>query len=54
MKSYSKKKKILHIINSLGDGGAEGVMYRLIINTKKKFHHEVICLGSDNKYGPPS
>ena len=30
------KKKIIHIITSLGDGGAEGVLYRLICETKKK------------------
>ena len=38
-----KKKKILHIITSLGDGGAEG-FYRLISETNKIVHHEVIVL----------
>ena len=45
-----KKKKILHIITSLGDGGAEGVLYRLISETNKIVHHEVIVLSKDNKY----
>ena len=44
------KKKIIHIITSLGDGGAEGVLYRLICETKKKIYHEVITLSKDDKY----
>lgn len=44
------KKKILHIITSLGDGGAEGVLYRLISGSIGKFHHEVIALSVDKKY----
>lgn len=43
--------KILHIISSLNDGGAEGVLYRLIVSTKKIFNHEVICLLNEGKYG---
>lgn len=51
MTKYSlKKNKVLHIITSLGDGGAEGVLYRLIKNTKKNFHHEIITLTDDIKY----
>ena len=44
------KKKILHIITSLGDGGAEGVLYRLISETNNNIEHQVIALSSDNKY----
>ena len=44
------KKKILHIITSLGDGGAEGVLYRLINNTYREVIHEVIVLSNDKKY----
>ncbi len=44
------KKKILHIITSLGDGGAEGVLYRLITNSPQDYHHEVIALSVDRKY----
>lgn len=42
--------KIIHIISGLGDGGAEGVMYRLckndIVNT-----HIIISLTDNGKYG---
>ena len=51
MKEYFlKKTKVLHIITSLGDGGAEGVLYRLIRNTKRNIHHEIITLTNDSKY----
>ena len=29
------KLRVLHIISSLGDGGAEGVLYRLCCQTQK-------------------
>lgn len=45
------KNKIIHIITSLNDGGAEGVLTRLIINSPKHTLHEVVCLGGSNKYG---
>ena len=41
------RKKILHIITSLGDGNE--VLYRLISETNKIVHHEVIVLSKDNK-----
>ena len=44
------KKKVLHVITSLGDGGAEGVLYRLICKTKNEILHEVIVLSNENKY----
>ena len=44
------KKKILHIITSLGDGGAEGVLYRLISESTGEFIHEVVVLSVDKKY----
>ena len=44
------KKKVLHIITSLGDGGAEGVLYRLISKSTEEFLHEVIVLSVDKKY----
>ncbi|EJL6710041.1 glycosyltransferase [Vibrio cholerae] len=43
------KKKVLHIITGLGDGGAEGVLYRLCKNSKN-FKHEVISLTGNGKY----
>lgn len=41
--------KILHIIPSLGNGGAEGVLYRLCVNDKVN-SHIVISLMKEDKY----
>lgn len=43
------KNKILHIITSLGDGGAEGVLYRLVTSDVKN-KHIVVSLMSGGKY----
>lgn len=45
----SKRKKVLHIITGLGDGGAEGVLARLCLHSKK-FQHVVISLTDGGKY----
>ncbi len=42
--------KILHIITSLGPGGAEGMLYRLIKSTSNSVEHSVICLNKGGKY----
>ena len=42
--------KILHIITSLGDGGAEGVLYKLCCNDFKN-EHVVVSLIDQGKYG---
>lgn len=42
--------KILHVIAGLSDGGAEAVLYRLIVNDPEDQHH-VISLTDDGKYG---
>ena len=42
--------KVLHIITSLGPGGAEGMLYRLIKSTSNSIEHSVICLNKGGKY----
>lgn len=44
--------KVLHIITSLGSGGAEGMLYRLIKSSKDSVEHSVICLNKGGKYAP--
>ena len=43
--------KILHVISGLNDGGAEGVLFRLV-TTDSELEHIVISMGSNGKYGP--
>lgn len=43
--------KVLHIITGLNDGGAEGVLARLCLNSTK-VQHVVISLMDEGKYGP--
>lgn len=42
--------KIVHVITGLNNGGAEGVLYRLVINDKKN-EHVVISMMDEGKYG---
>ena len=42
--------KVLHIISGLKSGGAEGVLYRLILNDNKNEHY-VISLTNEGFYG---
>lgn len=45
-------KKIVHIINGLGSGGAEHMLYKLLkYSDKDKYYHEVISLLDDGIYG---
>lgn len=44
------RKKVLHIITGLGDGGAEGVLTRLCLNSSEAAH-VVISMTDDGKYG---
>jgi len=41
---------VLHIINSLDDGGAEAILFRLI-QSQKEYEHIVISITDDGKYG---
>lgn len=46
-----KKIKVLHVITSLGDGGAEALLYRICTSPiGNRFSHSVICLKSGGKY----
>lgn len=45
------RKKIVHIITGLNDGGAEGVLFRLCLNSTNN-RHIVISLMDKGKYGP--
>lgn len=45
-----KKNKILHIITSLGSGGTEGVLSRLVISDRDRNEHIVISLKKDGRY----
>ena len=45
------QQRVLHIITGLGDGGAEGVLYRLCINDGQSIHC-VVSLMDGAKYGP--
>lgn len=43
--------KVLHVITCLGDGGAEGTLYRLISHCKNHEYYVVSLMGQ-GKYGP--
>ena len=45
-----KKKMVMHFITTLGEGGSEGVLYRLCLHDKL-YEHKVISLTSVGKYG---
>jgi len=45
-------KTVLHVINGLGDGGAEGVLFRLLKHTSK-INHVVVSLSAADKYYDP-
>lgn len=51
LKQVAVRIKVLHIISGLGDGGAEGVLFRLITNDLEN-DHSVISLSDLGKYGP--
>ena len=43
--------KILNIITSLGDGGAEATLCKILSANKNHHDHFVICLMGKGKYG---
>ena len=46
----NRQLKVLHIISGLKSGGAEGVLYRLILNDNKNEHY-VLSLTNEGFYG---
>ncbi|SKC30953.1 Putative glycosyltransferase EpsF [Photobacterium piscicola] len=44
-------KRIIHVITGLGNGGAEGVLFRLINETNKEIEHVVVSITGEGKYG---
>lgn len=42
--------KILHIISNLGNGGAESMLYKIIVNSQNLIEHEVVSLTKGGKY----
>ena len=42
--------KILHVISNLGNGGAESMLYKIIVNSQNQLEHEVVSLTSGCKY----
>lgn len=47
----ARKRVIVHIISSLGGGGAEATLFRLISETKSEYDHRVISLTTAGLYG---
>ena len=45
-------QKIMHVITGLRQGGAEGVLTRLVCATRSEFDHVVVALGDEAYYGP--
>lgn len=50
MKVNYTKKTIMHVIVGLGDGGAEGTLFKLVTN-EQNYKHVVISLTDKGKYG---
>lgn len=50
MNSLRDNLKVLHVVTSLGAGGAEGMLYRLIKASSDSLDHSVICLDKGGKY----
>lgn len=42
--------RVIHVVTSLENGGAQEVLKSLCLNTAKGFTHEIICLNSVNAY----
>ena len=46
-----RRLRVVHVINSLGVGGAEALLYRLVAQPSETEHH-VICLRSRDWFSP--
>lgn len=45
-----EKSRVIHVVTSLENGGAQEVLKNLCLNTANSFTHEIICLNSLNAY----
>ena len=52
MSSEPDRPLVLHVITGLGDGGAEGVLYRLCA-FDRRFTHVVISMMDGGRYARP-
>lgn len=48
----SARPKVMHVITGLNQGGAEGVLLRLIAGTQDAYEHSVVSLIADGVVGP--
>lgn len=48
--SLVRPLRLIHVISGLGDGGAEAVLSRLLVNDRTNSHH-VVSLSNEGKYG---
>jgi glycosyltransferase involved in cell wall biosynthesis len=51
-RAAARKIRIVHVITSLQRGGAESVLARLVLATRRDFDHVVISLRDENHFGP--
>jgi glycosyltransferase involved in cell wall biosynthesis len=51
LSARTKRIRIVHVITSLGRGGAESVLTRLVLATRTEFEHAVVSLRDESHFG---
>jgi hypothetical protein len=46
------RRRLVHVITGLANGGAEGVLFRLVAATRERVDHRVVSLRDEGIYGP--